>query len=399
MINLEIVITLVAMLIAFFIVIYLLQKGRARKKRIRQDFETLELAKQLKCDTRNSENLFSLGLKPLNFKTEKFSAIDTECKLVIAFGLIIFIAFLGWSAYLISKQFIILASLSSIFALVCLSLLIYAKNKLLRGKSEVWQIRHAVDKYEQSIPSAQTLKVVKQSEILSSSAVKPINELYEIAQGYNCVPQDSALKRHFLSNLMAEIEASFYPRPTDSMLKRHYDSMINTAFEQRLQAESVLAGSVKPIIVKQVVTIKQPVSVTSIPEDSMLRRHVLTILRSEIEDNHGPRPTDSTLKRHFDAMIDAELERQIKALSVNSVQKRSESESVQAAVESSSVQDTHETKEHIPEDSMLKRHFLTQLRTKIEGKLPPRPTDFNLLRHYKAMVQAKLERDLEEHYL
>jgi len=393
MINLEIVITLVAMLIAFFIVIYLLQKGSVRKRRIKQDFETLELAKQLKCDTREPENLSSLGLKSLNFKIEKFSAIDTECKLAIAFGLIIFIAFLGWSVYLIGKQFIILASLSSVFALLCLSLLIYAKNKLLRGKSEVWQIRHAVDKYEQSLISAQIRKDVKQSKVSPSVYIKPINELYEFAQGYSCVPQDSTLKRHFLSNLMAEVESSFSSRPTDSTLKRHYDAMINTAFEQRLQAKSASVKFVKPLMVKQTVTVKQPVPVTTIPEDSMLRRHVLAILRNEIEDSYAPKPTDSTLKRHFDAMVDSELEQRVEALSANSIQKISESN--QIVVESSSVQDTHE---HIPEDSMLKRHFLTQLREKIEEKLPPRPTDFNLLRHYKAMIQAKLERDLEEHY-
>ncbi len=388
MINLEIVITLVAMLTAFFIVIYLLQKGSARKRRIKQDFETLELAKQLKCDTRDSENLSSLGLKPLNLKTEKFSAIDTECKLAIAFGLIIFVAFLAWSVYLISKQFIILASFSSIFALVCLSLLIYAKNKLLRGKSEVWHIRHAVDKYEQALASAQAIKNVKRPETIIPTYIKPLNELYEIARGYSCVPQDSTLKRHFLSNLMAEVVSSFSPRPTDSMLKRHYDTMINTAFEQRLQTES----AVEVLMSKQleIGTAKQSSWVTSIPEDSMLRRHVLTLLRNEIADSHGSSPTDSMLKRHFNTMLDAELEERIETLSADNIQRKRVS-----------FQEIHETKEyheHIPEDSALKRHFLTQLRTKIEEKLPPKPTDFNLLRHYKTMVQAKLEQDLEEHY-
>ena len=48
----------------------------------------------------------------------------------------------------------------------------------------------------------------------------------------------------------------------------------------------------------------------------------------------------------------------------------------------------------IPEDSVLRRHFLTQLRSEIEVELSPRPTDFNLQRHYDALVDAKLENRL-----
>lgn len=50
----------------------------------------------------------------------------------------------------------------------------------------------------------------------------------------------------------------------------------------------------------------------------------------------------------------------------------------------------------IPEDSVLRRHFITQLRNEIETSLFPRPTDSTLQRHYDAMIAAELENRLAE---
>lgn len=48
------------------------------------------------------------------------------------------------------------------------------------------------------------------------------------------IPEDSVLRRHFLTQLMTEIESEVFPRPTDSILKRHYDSLILAKFANRL---------------------------------------------------------------------------------------------------------------------------------------------------------------------
>lgn len=40
------------------------------------------------------------------------------------------------------------------------------------------------------------------------------------------IPEDSTLRRHFISALQVEIESSMPNRPTDSALKRHYDSAV-----------------------------------------------------------------------------------------------------------------------------------------------------------------------------
>lgn len=73
----------------------------------------------------------------------------------------------------------------------------------------------------------------------------PVGEVFSSAQvsssdhkqkdeNKTIVPEDSTLKRHFLSNLQAEVESELPPRPTCSMLKRHFDSLVLTEVDKRL---------------------------------------------------------------------------------------------------------------------------------------------------------------------
>ena len=48
------------------------------------------------------------------------------------------------------------------------------------------------------------------------------------------VPEDSTLKRHFISALKVEVEVSMGPRPTDSTLKRHYDAAVQAELDSLL---------------------------------------------------------------------------------------------------------------------------------------------------------------------
>lgn len=50
----------------------------------------------------------------------------------------------------------------------------------------------------------------------------------------------------------------------------------------------------------------------------------------------------------------------------------------------------------LPEDSALRRHFLTHLRAEIIANYPNRPTDSTLSRHYDALISAELEKKMEE---
>ena len=56
------------------------------------------------------------------------------------------------------------------------------------------------------------------------------------SSSYSRIPEDSALKRHFIQQLTAEITAAMPDRPTDSTLKRHYDAQLLSSVDSRLQA-------------------------------------------------------------------------------------------------------------------------------------------------------------------
>ena len=62
------------------------------------------------------------------------------------------------------------------------------------------------------------------------------------------------------------------------------------------------------------ISVQPAKSMLVIPEDSVLRRHFITQLRSQIQRDMYPRPVDPTLQRLYDAMVDDELENRLAAL-------------------------------------------------------------------------------------
>ncbi len=144
------------------------------------------------------------------------------------------------------------------------------------------------------------------------------------------LPQDSMLRRHYLTHLWAMIESLKPPRPTDSTLSRHYDSIITAEIEQCLcdqgaierlisnyeDHKKTLAQQIQQPQKKAEPLLKAEISreeLTSqdenpkLPEDSMLRRHAITNLYAIVESNMPIRPTDSVLRRHYDTMIKNEV--------------------------------------------------------------------------------------------
>jgi hypothetical protein len=127
------------------------------------------------------------------------------------------------------------------------------------------------------------------------------------------------------------------------------------------------------------------------PQDSMLRRHFITHLAATIKPYEPARPTDSILRRHYDAAVAAQA-------SATSPSPRPQKTSA-PEIAKPPLKGTQQAK--IPEDSMLRRHFMTTLQSKIESRLalPPRPTDSMLHRHYEGMrenlVAAELKKYLE----
>ncbi len=150
------------------------------------------------------------------------------------------------------------------------------------------------------------------------------------------LPQDSMLKRHYLTNLRAIITSLSVPHPTDSALSRHYDTQIAAKIEQCLNDEKAMTQLISQYeqskktpapTVKAPQAIIEPLlntetasenevlvtqtSISKIPKDSVLRRHYLTHLYSQVAANLPPRPTDSTLRRHYNTMLETEVKKQL----------------------------------------------------------------------------------------
>lgn len=150
------------------------------------------------------------------------------------------------------------------------------------------------------------------------------------------VPEDSMLRRHYISHLQSIIVCLTGPRPTDSALSRHYDTQVASELEKSLQDEaharrlvinheeqfrksaekeilqpSSIDAQLKAELAIEKETVKSTAPVSKkvesignhIPQDSTLRRHYIHHLRSMIESQISP--TES----NYDTMIEIELDK------------------------------------------------------------------------------------------
>lgn len=172
----------------------------------------------------------------------------------------------------------------------------------------------------------QTLKVAANSAV---DVAEPINKPAVVIQPslksiqFVGVPEDSVLRRHYLTEQAAKKVALSHPLPTDSILRRHYEAMqqpvvvtrqhpkkVNT-IEQAIHKEAsaaVLPAEVKPT---QPVATSGSAKQVVLPEDSVLKRHVLSQLQANIRSGFAARPTDSVLRRHYDQLIGQELQKRL----------------------------------------------------------------------------------------
>ena len=118
-----------------------------------------------------------------------------------------------------------------------------------------------------------------------------------------------------------------------------------------------------------------------IPEDSVLRRHHISHLKS-LREQQGPSKS-----------VEPEAPTVNAARTIQSVVKEEVVQPVfNEAAEQQVKKDT--TKSKIPEDSVLRRHFISHIRSLIENEMSNRPTDSVLKRHYETLVNTELENRL-----
>lgn len=208
-------------------------------------------------------------------------------------------------------------------------------------------------------------------------------------------PEDSMLKRHYLQNVRMMLTSVTSPRPADSMLRRHYDAMIEAQLAECLLSETKMAGLVaeyetwehsrpRPEIVLAGKT-------EACEEEPMLKRHYMHNVRMMLMQTTFPRPTDSMLSRHYDEMIDARAEDCL-ADEAKMACLTEEYEACQMAEILPETEKAIKVSLVVPQDSILKRHFLSKLKSDIESTKGVRPTDSMLARHYDAIVNAEMVR-------
>ncbi len=208
----------------------------------------------------------------------------------------------------------------------------YNRHKISELAKQAEDVEIASEPIDDTGPKTESFAATQAEAPLSSN--KPIEESQTnealITSKFKNLPQDSMLRRHYVANLHAMIGSLYSPRPTEFNLCRHYDSMLTAEIEQCLSDEVAMERLIskyeghKKTLTQQkpalnVITEPLTNAVVSgqdsdsktekllLPEDSMLRRHMMTHLYALVEANMPIRPTDSVLRRHYNTMIENEV--------------------------------------------------------------------------------------------
>lgn len=164
------------------------------------------------------------------------------------------------------------------------------------------------------------------------------------------VPQDSVLKRHFQTHLCQMLEAVASPRPTDSVLKRHHEHLLQSRLQACLRDKACLD---KLTAEYEACRANQAAAVVAAPVSAPV-----------VEA-----PAAAT------APVIAEA--------VPAPSQPAETAPVAAAVQ-------------IPQDSILRRHFLNHLAYMLEAIAPCHPTDSVLKRHHAQWLRIQLDACLSD---
>ncbi len=489
MIAFEIEVTLAATLVTALITI--LQVMALRREKLEHNRQISELEKALNSDEIDPKNITSSTKKCTRMAGGNFF-------IHLIFGIIVFAGFSWWTLCLLNGGFTEWAVPSAIFALIGIMMPFTIWKEHKQRDAIINRLTHDLEDHQKSLSEksqelltevviAETAETQTDDEAVDtdmfaetfaetemfaetvsvSETVSPViaeakPDSYRKPAEKQKMPEDSILKRHFITHIRSQVESALGPRPTDSILKRHYDTLVKSEMEKYVDGPIELCVHTEPVAVITPVTKFEPVTEIAaitetellvetlteivvpatpeakvehypkpaekqkIPEDSILRRHFLTHIRSQVETGLGPRPTDSILKRHYDTLVKSEMEKYIDGAIEHYANTQATSvivpmARVEALGETVTIADANlfaeaaaeptipsprieavikdhqrqEKKQKIPQDSILKRHFLTHIRAQIESRFAPRPSDSILVRHYDSLIAAEVEKQLE----
>jgi hypothetical protein len=140
-----------------------------------------------------------------------------------------------------------------------------------------------------------------------------------------------------------------------------------------------------------------------LPQDSVLNRHYLHYVQTMVTELHSASSSaDIATKVAESVASEAALQQLIQAYETRpkattepvSVQATETATPVAEIVEPVVATVTPAKVVRIPEDSVLRRHHLTQLHALAAARLPARPSDSVLRRHYDALLSQEVKKQL-----
>jgi len=168
------------------------------------------------------------------------------------------------------------------------------------------------------------------------------------------LPQDSTLRRHYLTHLHAIVSAINPPRPTDSALSRHHDAQIAAQLEQSLRSQDAI--------------------------QQLFARY----------ENHKKIQTPSVVEKH-EAIVTTPAIEEAQAIVTAPVIEEAQNVIIPSPEPEISNETAERKASKIPEDSQLRRHYVTDLYNQVSANLPPRPTDSSLRRHYDSLLENEVK--------
>jgi hypothetical protein len=197
--------------------------------------------------------------------------------------------------------------------------------------------------------------------------------------------------------------------PTSQNDSNHSRNVVPDRF--RKDRETVTAVTIPPVEVQSPACSDLPeVSLSlygeHVPEDHVLRRHFSSYVHSMLHELHSVNePQDVVLLRHYRQWLLAQHEACLKegksfqqlldAYYGSKQVAEVPAEGVHAAViDPRQLGPVSVTNPGLPTDSILKRHYLTELIRLIEESDIERPTSFDLLRHHEQQISRRLEEQL-----
>ena len=158
-------------------------------------------------------------------------------------------------------------------------------------------------------------------------------------------------------------------KATDSVIKPIVKPL--TSNESVTKVEPIIKAEENAVVTspKAVISTKVVCKHIQLPQDSVLRRHVLNQLHTLLESCKENRPSDSALSRHYDQLVEVKINNYTndadEILCLLSFYENyfeevvtTEIAPVKTIVNASSTSDIDTTKSTLPEDSALRRHAM-----------------------------------------